>query len=76
MSNRGSKVEVDFSSVLAPHRSRGLGTSMVAYGILASVNLGHRSFATGGAEVNTASKALVVSLGFELDEVWHSYQKP
>ena len=49
---------------------------MVAYGILASVNLGHRSFATGGAEVNTASKALVVSLGFELDEVWHSYQKP
>lgn len=37
--------------------------------------MGLTKFATGGAEVNSASRATVQALGFTIDEVWNSYQK-
>ena len=76
MSDRGGKVEIDFGSVVRAYRGRRLGAGVVAHGILELDRLGHHRFATGGAEVNAASRALVKSLGFEVDETWHSYLKP
>ncbi len=74
-SKRLDRVEIDFGSVHPEHRGKGVGIATVSYALLTLHKLGLTKFATGGAEVNSASRATVEALGFTIDEVWNSYQK-
>jgi GNAT superfamily N-acetyltransferase len=73
-SNRGDRVEIDFGSVHPVHRRRGVAAAVAAHALMTLADMGFRNFATGGADVNSGSKATVETLGFVIDEVWHSYQ--
>jgi GNAT superfamily N-acetyltransferase len=75
-SKRSNKTEIDFGSVHHEHRGKGLGIGIGAYAIKTLIDLEERHFATGGAEVNSASRATVQKLGFQIDEIWHSYSLP
>ena len=71
----GDAADVDFFSVLASHRGRGLGAAVVAAAIIAVVeDDGVTVVGTGGAAVNDASLATVRALGFTVDERWRSYE--
>jgi len=71
----GDAADVDFASVLASHRGRGLGAAVVAAAIIAVAEEdGVTRVGTGGAAVNDASLATVRALGFTVDERWRSYE--
>lgn len=72
-SKKQGKVELDFGSVHPDHRGKGVGVGIAAYAIKNLAIMGENNFATGGAELNSASKATVEALGFRIDEIWHSY---
>jgi GNAT superfamily N-acetyltransferase len=74
-SKRVNKTEIDFGSVHPDHKGKGIGIGLAAYALQTLINMGERHFSTGGAEVNSSSKATVEKLGFKIDEIWHSYQK-
>jgi len=69
------EADIDFGSVRREHRGLGVGSAIASLAINTYANLGERRFPTGGAAQNEASKATVLSLGFEVDELWRSYQK-
>ena len=68
--------DLDFASVFAAYRGRGIGAAVTAVGIIAIAATGVRVFGTGGAAVNAASLGTVRSLGFVIEEQWRSYQRP
>lgn len=75
-SKRKNRTELDFGSVHPDHRGKGVGVGVTAFAILELHLLGENSFSTGGAQINSSSKAIVEALGFLIDEIWHSYQLP
>ena len=62
-----------FTSVLAAYRRRGVGQAVKAASILAFLDLGIKSFSTGGAAANQASLQANESLGYVLTERWRTY---
>ena len=76
ISQDGTAADLDFASVLAAYRGRGIGAAVTAAGIIAIAAAGVRVFRTGGAAVNAASQGTVRSLGFVIEEQWRSYQRP
>jgi ribosomal protein S18 acetylase RimI-like enzyme len=74
-SKKSNRTEIEFGSVHPDYKGKGIGIGLAAYALLTLIKMGERSFATGGAEVNSASKATVEKLGFQIDEIWHSYSK-
>jgi RimJ/RimL family protein N-acetyltransferase len=73
-SRKWSGIEIDFGSVRADHRGKGVGIGGVALAVQHLISLGETKFATGGAALNSASKATVQSLGFKIDEIWYTYE--
>jgi len=65
----------DFASVLAEYRGRKVGAAVAAASIIAFASDGVREFTAGGAAANSASLALVRSIGFEIEEQWRSYER-
>ena len=75
-SKKTKEVSIDFASVRREHRGLGVASAIASLAISTYANLGERLFSTGGAAVNEASRASVRSLGFVIDEQWHSYARP
>lgn len=71
-----TKVEFEFASVSRNHREKSLASALGSFAIMEYLSRGVTSFATGGASVNSSSKATVESLGFTIDELWRSYRAP
>lgn len=72
----GPYVETLFTSVLAAHRSRGLGSAVKAASVAALAADGVRLFGSGGAGVNEISIAMNRSVGYTVEERWLSYRRP
>ena len=70
------KVEFEFASVVRAHRRKSLASALGSFAIMEFLSQGVTTFATGGAAVNSSSKATVESLGFTIDELWRSYRAP
>lgn len=73
-SKKATSTELDFGSVHPDHRGKGVGIGVAAYALKTLIQLGETKFGTGGAEINSASRATVEKLGFSIDEIWYSYQ--
>jgi GNAT superfamily N-acetyltransferase len=70
------KVEFEFASVVRAHRGKSLASALGSFAIMEFLSQGVTTFVTGGAAVNSSSKATVESLGFTIDELWRSYRAP
>lgn len=75
-SKRSDRTEIDFGSVHPDHRGFGVGIGVAAYALSTLIEFGEHKFGTGGAEVNSASRTTVQKLGFNVDEIWNTYEIP
>ena len=66
----------EFVSVERDSRGRGIAKGLVAAWVLALVDGGVRTFATGGVAQNSGSLGMVRALGFAVEERWLSLQRP
>ena len=64
---------LEFTSVLAEYRGRGLGAAVKAASISTLFNEGVRWFSTGGAVSNEASLGANRTLGYVLEPTWRTY---
>lgn len=64
------RVDVDFTVTRAEARRRGLATAVKGAAVLALAAAGHRSFGSGGAAENVASRRANEALGYVVTERW------
>lgn len=64
------RVDVDFTVTRAQARRRGLATAVKGAAVLALAAAGHRTFGSGGAGENVASRRANEALGYVVTERW------
>ncbi len=71
----GDRAETDRTSVHPGWRCRGVASAVKAASVLALARRGVREFATGGAQVNTASLRMNARVGYVVTERWLSLSR-
>jgi len=69
-------IDIANAATLPAARGLGLAKATAAFGILTLAKLGHRLYGAGGAAQNTASLALVKSLGGDITENYYDIVSP